>query len=229
MPVAGHSQAASVSLIPSTSALHITPAPLSSNINAESASIVSLSGKVYPSLTFPLSLNSDERNRQHAVIAQLESKYSSDRLAKHQFDWIRSSSESQGDEWRPIYFYWKPVEKNASPTVEEIWTEYVYGMNGHLSVRELNAGWNARWRSSGAARTETSRRKKIVTLIETLSAKSNWNDNLALRFLKAQYPIPTHTIPHLKTTRAFIDRLQKADGQLMREILVTADNYISSV
>lgn len=193
------------------------------------ALIVSLSGTAYPALVFPLSSNLDERNKQLIVIAQLETKFSSDRLAKHQFEWIRSSTESQGDEWRPIYFYWKPVEKNASPTIEEIWTEYVYGMNGHLSVRELNTGWNARWRSSGAARTETSRRKKIITLIETLSAKSNWNDNLALRFLKVQYPIPTHTIPHLKTTRAFIDRLQKADGRLMRDILADADTYISSI
>ncbi|RDB27704.1 hypothetical protein Hypma_003308 [Hypsizygus marmoreus] len=190
--------------------------------------IVSESGSVYPTTTFPLSANSFERSKQLTAIATLESHYTSAQLSKYQFEWIRSSTESQNDEWLPIYTYWKPREKIASTSIEEIWNEWVYGMDGHLPVMALTATWGARWRrNNAAAKTEASRRKKVVTLIETLAAWSNWNSALALRFLKEMYPIPTSSIPYLKTTRAFIEHLQKGNGQLLQEILAKAAVYSS--
>jgi hypothetical protein len=184
--------------------------------------VVSLTGNIYPSTTFPLSDDSFEQSKQLAAIADLETKYSVERISRHQFEWSRSASESHEDEWLPIYLYWRP-NKNSSPSVEEIWKEWSFGMDGCLSVSELSAGWGARWRrNNSAAKTEATRRKKIITLIETLAKKPNWNCELALRFLKDRYPIPTRTVSHLKTTRAFIDYLQKHG---MEEVLSNSNSY----
>jgi hypothetical protein len=104
----------------------------------------------------------------------------------------------------------------------------MFGMDGQLSVRELVAGWGARWRhNNAAAKSEATRRKKLITLIERLSAKSNWSNDLALRFLKERYPIPSPSIPHLKNIRSFIEYLQKRDGNALEAILTNSNSYPS--
>jgi hypothetical protein len=194
--------------------------------HASSPNTVSPSGSIYPASTFPLSHDSFEKSKQLESIAALESKFSPDRLCRHQFEWIRSSSENRGDEWLPIYVYWKPSRKNTSPSIEEIWKEWMFGMDGCLSVRELMAGWDARWRRNNAgAKSEATRRKKVITLVDTLSEKPNWSNELALRFLKDRYPIPSPSVPHLKNTRAFIKYLQKRDGNALEDILASSNSY----
>lgn len=195
------------------------PAPiLSSN------STVSPNG--YPASTFKLSTISFDRSKQLNAITVLETKFSVDRLCHHHFEWSRSSSKSKEDEWLPVYVYWMP-KGQGSPSIEEIWTEWSFGMGGCLSVRELSAEWEARWRrNNGQMKTEASRRKKIIDLIETLSKKTNWNYTIALRFLKDNYPIPTRDVPYLRTTQAFIDFLQKKEGGAHDKIYSKADTYL---
>jgi hypothetical protein len=198
-------------------------APPSLGSSTSSTPTASPAGNIYPSTTFPLSKDSFERSKQLAAITDLEAKYSVEGMSHHQFEWSRSTSEGHEDEWLPIYMYWRPLSKNTSPSVEEIWREWAFGLDGCLSVSELTAGWGARWRrNNSASKTEATRRKKIIALIETLAKKPNWNSELALRFLKDRYPIPTRTVSHLKTTRAFIDHLQK-NG--MEEILSNSSSY----
>ena len=104
--------------------------------------------------------------------------------------------------------------------------EWVFGMDSQLSVRELTAGWEARWRhNNAAAKSEATHHKKLITLIKRLSEKLNWSNELALRFLKDQYPIPSPSVPHLKNTRAFIEYLQKRDGNALDEILRNSNSY----
>jgi hypothetical protein len=104
----------------------------------------------------------------------------------------------------------------------------MFGMDGRLSVHELVAGWDARWRHNNAtAKSEATRRKKVITLIERLSAKPNWSNDLALRFLKDRYPIPSPSIPHLKNIRSFIEYLQKRDGNALEVILADSNSYPS--
>ena len=105
---------------------------------------------------------------------------------KGNITWCHSGGvRAQEDEWLPHYAYWKPPQKNKSISIEDVWNEWMFGLDGRLSVRELVAGWDAWWRrNNAAAKSEATRRKKIITLIETLSAKPNWSNNLALRFLK---------------------------------------------
>lgn len=104
--------------------------------------------------------------------------------------------------------------------------EHTHGMDGQLSIRELNTVWEARWkRNEQRIKSEGSRRGKVINLIDTLARKPNWNPSLALRFLTERYPIPSKSAPHLKTTRAFIDGLQKAGGNLMSQILDASNHY----
>ncbi|KAF8239538.1 hypothetical protein L208DRAFT_1386007, partial [Tricholoma matsutake] len=63
------------------------------------------------------------------------------------------------------------------------------------------AGWEARWRRNNAAtKSEATCHKKVIMLIERLSEKPNWSNELALCFLKDRYPIPSPSVPHLKNT-----------------------------
>ncbi|KAF5381020.1 hypothetical protein D9615_004052 [Tricholomella constricta] len=210
-------------IVPSAPPPHPHPDDLPDELSVDPDS----SQNIYPARTFPISQDPTTRDAQLAFIANLESKFSRDRLAKHQFEWIISSRRSQGNEFLPRYTFWTPKGQNVYPSVREIWSEYKFGMDGHLSISELNAGWDARWRSQGPARTEMSRRNKIIGLIEDLSKNSNWRPDLALQYLETKYPIPTHTIPYLRTTRAFIDRLQKQDKELRTEILEGSKTFCS--
>ena len=104
--------------------------------------------------------------------------------------------------------------------------EWVFGMDSQLSVRELTAGWEARWRhNNAAAKSEATHHKKLITLIKRLSEKLNWSNELALRFLKDQYPIPLPSVPHLKNTQVFIEYLQKRDGNALDKILRNSNSY----
>ncbi|KAG6817825.1 hypothetical protein H0H93_006974, partial [Arthromyces matolae] len=171
--------------------------------------------------------NPSTRAAQLAYICDLETKYGHDRLLKHSFEWIITTKGTSHDEYLPQYTYWTPKGAATYPSVREIWMEYTFGIDGQLSVSQLNAGWNARWRSTPAARTETSRRKKVIDLIVELAAQPNWTAELALRYLETQYHIPTPNIPYLSKTRSFIERLQKKDGQLRTDILANAKKFCS--
>jgi hypothetical protein len=104
----------------------------------------------------------------------------------------------------------------------------MFGMDGRLSVCELMAGWEARWRrNNAAAKSEATQRKKVITLIERLSAKPNWSNDLALCFLKDRYPIPSPSIPYLKNIWCFIEYLQKRDGNALENILANSNSYPS--
>ncbi|KAJ7168642.1 hypothetical protein C8R46DRAFT_1033850 [Mycena filopes] len=94
------------------------------------------------------------------------------------------------------------------PKITDIWTEWAAGLNGYLSVRELNEGWNAKWKHDlQRIKSEYSRRKKVIDLIERLRSKPNWNLELALRFIRETYETPGS---QFKTTRSFCDYLQSS-------------------
>ncbi|KAH0829061.1 hypothetical protein J3R83DRAFT_2518, partial [Lanmaoa asiatica] len=142
--------------------------------------------------------------------AQLTTKYGHAKLDAHEWEW-------RGDDWLPTYRY-QPVS-----VITDLWTEYVDGLNGHLSTRELKDRWGAKWRrNEGGLKTEGGRRAKVITLIEQLSSRVNWNVPLALRFLKEKY----ETDPaYLNKARAFCDYLQKDKGTGFRAVLDAANSY----
>jgi hypothetical protein len=178
----------------------------------------------YPHTTFPLASEPTTRQKQLDAITSLEKKFNPERLRQHTFEWRVSTSKRLSDEWLPVYHY----PSSSEISIEDVWNEHMFGLDGHLSTSHLTAEWGARWRRNDpAAKTEAARRKKLILLIDTLSKKPNWNSERALRYLKAEYPIPTPSTPHLKTTRAFMEALQKGKGEFFQTVVEQANQYFS--
>jgi hypothetical protein len=94
-------------------------------------------------------------------------------------------------------------------TISDIWIEWAEGVDGFLPVRDLTERWGARWRRNDAGqRTEASRHRKVVDLVNELSLKHLWNVNLALRFLQDRYE------PRYKA-RSFCDYLTKENRDVV--------------
>jgi len=164
-----------------------------------------------------------ERALQLDAIRALASKYG-EKVCRHQFTWSKHGSANRPDEWLPIYIFRQGV------SLAEIWEEWSEGLDGHLSIRQLEEGWAARWRRDvSGQKTEMSRRRLVVQkVIEPLAAKTNWNIQLALRYLTSQYPIPSNP-SYLRTTRSFIDHLQKktTEPAAIKSILAGASSFCS--
>lgn len=62
----------------------------------------------------------------------------------------------------------------------------------------------------------------MITLIQDLAAKPNWNVPLALRFIKEKYE---SSPAYLGKVRAFCDYLQRDHGKGYRAILEAAVHY----
>jgi hypothetical protein len=133
----------------------------------------------------------------------LLTKYGEARVHKHTWEWV------QGD-FLPFYVYQSVIR------LTDYWTEWTEGIGGFLPTRELTEVWGAKWRrNNGGQRTECGRRKKVIDLVTTLSARSNWDIHLALRFLAEKYEV-------LYTPRKFCDWLKPENVQV---VLVAAVTY----
>ncbi|KAJ7262841.1 hypothetical protein C8J57DRAFT_1513088 [Mycena rebaudengoi] len=144
---------------------------------------------------------------QVAAWKAMAEKYGEGRLRRHQGEWINSGVKA--NTYRPYYQY-QDLAK-----ISDVWSEWVTGLNGHLSTRELEEG----------------RRKKAVNLITQLAAKRNWTVDLALRFIHDRYELARKPNNQLRfpTVRSFFDYLQKKpdNGALaaVDEILFQSDSY----
>lgn len=137
----------------------------------------------------------------------LAARHGDERLRKHTWTWIPET-----ECWLPFYEYKHAVK------ITDIWVEYADGLDGHLSVRELNEGWGAKWKGNvKALKSEATRRNKIVDLVQRLAKKPNWSIQLALRFLGERYK-------HL-TPRAFADRLAWNKNEGFMDILKASESY----
>jgi hypothetical protein len=132
----------------------------------------------------------------------MAAKYDDARLQKHVWDFV-------DNEFLPHYNFRPQVARIA-----EVWTEWTVGIDGYMSVRELDEGWGARWRRNvGAKKTEYGRRKKIIDLVLWLVAnKPRWDADLALHFLTDQFQ------PHFKSARSFSDYLTPDNGPGYTEV-----------
>jgi hypothetical protein len=140
--------------------------------------------------------------------ALMVAKYGDAHLRKHLWDFV-------DNEYLPHYNF-RPLTRIA-----DIWAEWTDGIEGYLSVRQLDEGWGARWRRNvGAKKTEYGRRKKIVDLVVWLVAnKPRWDTDLALRFLADKFQ------PRFKTARSFSDYLTPDNGPGYTEVRNAAATY----
>jgi hypothetical protein len=60
--------------------------------------------------------------------------------------------------------------------------EYNVGLNGYISVRDLNMVWGAKWkRNKGMQKMEAGQQGKVVDLVECLVKKHYWDMAWALQ------------------------------------------------
>ncbi|KAJ4475105.1 hypothetical protein C8R41DRAFT_923707 [Lentinula lateritia] len=152
----------------------------------------------------PNSPNDDLNSNEQRSWTELIQRYGEAKLHKHKpWEW-----NSERKEHLPSYRYQKPS------TLCEYWEELTIGLNGYISIQELNNRWEARWRRN-------------ISGLKTNKCRSrdNWTINLVWRFLDDQFPIPTEEVPHLKTTRSFITYIQKKDSSGMNDVLTAANSY----
>ena len=139
----------------------------------------------------------------------LTARFREDWLWRHEWEWV-------SNDLLPFYSF-QPVS-----SITEIWEEHTKGLNGYLAVHDLDEQWGPCWRRNrNGLRTENCCRKKIVTLVEQLLKKKNWNVALTLQFLREKYE------SHLTLTkpRAFCNYLQKSSGVGMAEVVAAAEHF----
>jgi hypothetical protein len=161
---------------------------------------------------------SPERKTQLLELNNLVITHGIEKVLAHTFEWKRYPSASQKDEWLPMYDFQK-VKMLA-----DVWKEHVEGLNGKFSLQELDARWK---RNRSTVKSEHSRRKKIIELIERLRSRPNWNLSLVWRFLDAEYPVPQEkgVRKELKTVRSFADYLQNKEGGAAEAIDAAASAF----
>ncbi|KAN0080020.1 hypothetical protein V8E55_009586 [Tylopilus felleus] len=196
--ISGHSMShAATTLLPDDVRVHV-PAQQGNHVPQPLAPVPESSPK-----SAPLDVCSE-------VWSALTEHYGRSHLDAHEWEWRDS-------DWLPHYRY-QPVH-----AITELWTEHTEGLGGHLSTRELTERWGAKWRrNEGSLKTEGGRRAKVITLIQELAAKPNWNVPLALRFIKEKYE---GNAAYLNRVRAFCDYLQKNRGVGYGAVLEAATNY----
>ncbi|KAF9063616.1 hypothetical protein BDP27DRAFT_1367866 [Rhodocollybia butyracea] len=155
-------------------------------------------------------------SEEQASVDMLRQRYSEVKYTKHElWEWDRERKEHL-----PSYQYQKPS------TLCAYWEELTVGLNGYISVQELNNRWEAQWRRNiSGLKTEKCRYDRVEELIQKLRSRDNWTMDLVWRFLDARFPIPTKDVPHLRTARSFITYIQKKDGSGMNEVLTAANSY----
>ncbi|KAF4621784.1 hypothetical protein D9613_012121 [Agrocybe pediades] len=174
---------------------------------------------------FILSNDAQERAIQIKSIRELVKVFGTEKILCHQFEWSCSPKPSIPSEWLPFYVFNTNIK-----TIEDLWKEWTEGLDGCISVQQLNNKWAARWRRQNEGqKTEAARRKVITTLVDDLVQRPNWSAPLALRFLNEKYPVPSGPAgpKHLSSIRSFITHLQngKTGKANQEEIMQAASSY----
>lgn len=203
-----------------------------SNETPQVASALQIFNPGVRELATPTHLDKAAALRDEAMQA-IRAKYGSDRVARHQWDWVASTSSPA--RFLPCYLYARKRQvveggcaKDEPLSVDDIWQEHVVGLDGQLSIAQLNDGWGGSWkRNIASEKSEGSRRAKLVALIEKLSKRPNWTPSLALQFLRDRYPIHRQSpFPYLRSARNFMEWLQKTkDGNNFAMVLESASSY----
>jgi Transcriptional activator of glycolytic enzymes len=195
------------------------PASINNTINTILASLTGASGPLVPEASTLASTSTAARSAhpvvlphhahgQHEVWATLVARFGDAKLRRHTPEWVEHLHT-----WLPFYQF-QPVFK-----ITDIWKEYDEGLNGYISVRDLNTVWGAKWkRNKGTQKTEAGRRSKVVDLMERLTKKHRWDTARALRFLCKEYE-------GRMGCRAFCDYLTVKGGVGLAEVLTAAESF----
>ncbi|KAJ3714713.1 hypothetical protein C8R42DRAFT_726209 [Lentinula raphanica] len=140
---------------------------------------------------------------QESCIASIESQLGRDKVIAHNWTWGYKAKQA---DWIPSYSFAKDISRR------EIWNEFAFGINGQLSVQQLEGRWDTSWHfGDQGKRTELCRRLRLFELVSTLKDRPNWGVDLVFEFLDSTYPITPNKDPdmvHLQTTSNFLRWLQ---------------------
>lgn len=153
---------------------------------------------------------------QMQAMQDLEERYGRERVGSHIWTWSDNC-------WIPTY---QRQSIASCRSVREIWDEYEVGVDGHLSLSELEEGWRAAWRQGDrGASADLSRRGRVISLVKEISQKRNSTNGQALDFLRLQFPI-SNTSPdtRLCTVRSFVEALPQK-GPFRAHILEACLSY----
>ncbi|KAI3607778.1 hypothetical protein WG66_004501 [Moniliophthora roreri] len=151
----------------------------------------------------------DILQKQAEVMSGLERRFGAGKVSQHTWDWVYGLGD-----WIPWYQF------GERPDREGIWQEHILGIGGQLSMQELEEQWTGKWKTNWTMKNESSRRQQLISLIDKLKSKPNWNIPLAFRFLNDHFPIdPKSTVSdpitkekYLTSTGNFCCWLQKKDS-----------------
>lgn len=237
-------QPAHPACIPSQSVSVITPSPLNPSFNHNDNSLVPVAsgfGTTYSNQAFPVSYSDPEiYARQIKALTDLEQKFGDAKLKAHVFEW-------KDNEWMLVNMgLWKPPScSTGQPILEMVWQDFKHGIDGRFSLDEVEDHWKVRWRvGNSSIKSELSRRRKVINLIESLVAldKNLWNHEHVFQFLQEFYPFHSkprpdvkdspqckfHKTPcqkHFSNLRAFIGYLQEDDSKNIDTIMTLAKSY----
>lgn len=113
-----------------TSQSHSVP-PQRSSTPAASICFTTRSGEQYAEGIFSLSTDPTERAHQTSHLEVLESKFTAAKLRRHTFTW-----DSHRREWVPVYAFY--VRPSGACSIEDVWHEHVFGMDGQLSIQQIS-------------------------------------------------------------------------------------------
>ncbi|KAJ6482254.1 hypothetical protein DFH09DRAFT_1292237 [Mycena vulgaris] len=153
-------------------------------------------------------LDADVPNTKWEVLCR---KFPPSQLAAHKWTWTSGN-------WIPVY------EFPYIADITSVWMEWVDGVDGCIPVEMLTKTWPSRggqnWmRNLGKLKTESSRRMKIVKLVQDLAMRPRWSVDTALRFLAEKYE------PRYKV-RAFAKYLTDDKGANISAVFIAADTFL---
>jgi hypothetical protein len=137
------------------------------------------------------------------------------RIDSLSFDWVEPPTKGRG---RGGAARWVPTNYNFNRplSVQDYVDEWEQGLEGGLSVQELEAEWGTAWRAGSTGATAFSRRRSILNAIAMVKEARRWNDETAIRFLEMKY----------KTGRKVADIYSKTGGSGKAQILQESTSFI---
>ncbi|PBK96568.1 hypothetical protein ARMGADRAFT_1076728 [Armillaria gallica] len=115
-----------------------------------------------------------QMNEQRQAMTLLEKEFGTEHILRHHWNWIEYPSK-RPSKWIPEYKYANGFD------IDDIYQEYVTGVDRHLSTKQLDAKWGSSWHAGQCGlSSESCHHKKLIMVIEKLAEQKNWNIQLAL-------------------------------------------------
>ncbi|KAK1218440.1 hypothetical protein PQX77_018904 [Marasmius sp. AFHP31] len=162
---------------------------------------------------------------QERSMKDIEGQIGFGKVENHSWDWVEYPSRE--DEWIPRQDLCLNIMKDiATLSCSKAWQEYEKGLDGLVSICELESVWKTRGRASKPdVATELTRRQHLWRLVGKLEELEGWDTTMVMDSLQEKYPIGPAQQKELRTAGNFVRWLQK-DKNVAARILEEAAAYL---